>query len=409
MAARSTKVETSVTKFVPMSSVNTKAIPELIGVTPFGTGFLEQSSNLGMNAFPIMNITPCIPKFMEGLALFRLEPQWPKYKELLATLGYTLNENKLSLVYTMDSLPSETFSNEYGQTFLSKMADVVSETASDLSQMTGQADLVKTANEISGALAAQPGAAGLIGSTMQEFGTAAGNIYKPVAAASPFVKSIGETTNKLLGGQRIDFPAVWKNSTFTPSYSVTIRLYNPSPGSAAITERSIIAPLAAILTLACPAMTSQEGDLYKYPFFCKIRSNGLFSIEAGAITSISVQKGGGEGLVAWNRRVGLVDVRIDFQNLYSTMLVGSSATSDRPVVKEYLETLKAGKEILGIPSGTIGNKGAKSESNYQYVPSKPTNKAEPTKKSRSTSSNSAVAKDLANKSENPGSHIPRSR
>jgi len=406
MPENSANITTQIQNFVPMSRINTKQIPELIGVSPFGTGYRPETQDVGINARPVMYLTPCMPEFMEGLSLFRLKPNWKTYLDNLEALGYSWKQQPLAIVYNMESFPSETFSNEYGQTFVSKMADVVSETASDLAQMTGAQTAGQIAGELTNALKRVGGAAGAMAGQFESIVTGLKSQYQAASADSPFLKNIGNLTNKLLAGQRIDFPAVWKNSSYAPSYSVTIKLYNPSPGSESITERSIIAPLAAILALACPSMTSVEGDTYGYPLFCKVRSNGLFSLEAGAITSIAVTKGGDQGLVAWNTRVGLVDVRIDFQNLYSTMLVGGSASSDRPIVKEYLETLKAGKEVRGIPSSSIEDRGGSPQTSYSYVPSPPTNKQTPTNTPRSDSRDVAISADLKAKSQKPGSNIP---
>ena len=156
-------------------------------------------------------------------------------------------------------------------------------------------------------------------------------------------------------------------------------MYNPNPASEKATQQYIVAPLAAILALVCPAVDSaDQGETYSYPLFCKIRSNGLFSLQNAGITSVQITKGGAEGLVAYNNRVGLIDVRIDFQNLYNTMVIGSS-TSDRPVVKDYLETLMASQKVLPFPSGA-SNAGGTSGSAYEYkpLPSTPTTVAPPT-------------------------------
>ena len=106
----------------------------------------------------------------------------------------------------------------------------------------------------------------------------------------------------------------------------------------------IIGPLAALLTLAMPRVTTDtasKGSMitYDYPFFQKIDCPGLFTIPSGAISSITVTKGGDHGGAAFNQRVSLVDVRIDFVNLFSSMILSEYGDDERPTLKGYLANL----------------------------------------------------------------------
>ncbi len=356
---------TSTIKYIAEPNIKKGNVPDLIGAPPRSL----ESDNIYINSLPIAYITPCLPKFSEGISSFRLIPKWDVYNKILESLGYTISSKPLKVVFVADSFPSETFSNEYGQTFLSRITDVVSDTARDITQMTGHRLASESVRSIlhgieeTGSLGKGISSVGL--KAMDEISEFSENISKNenLSWGKGFVK----LSDKLLAGQKIDFPSVWKNSSYGVNYSLQVRLYNPSPGNQEMTEKFIIAPLAALLTLACPIIQG-DGETYSYPFFIKVRTNGLFSLEAGAISSITVTKGGDQGLIAWNKRVGMIDVRIELQQLFSTMVIGKSG-ADRPVLGEYLETLKSGSNIEPIYSSSTEKRIPEKTSDYKYNPS----------------------------------------
>ncbi len=358
---------TSIMKYVKEPNIKKSNVPDLIGAPPIPPH--KKSNGVYINSLPIAYITPCLPRFSEGINSFRLIPHWKTYNTILESLGYSISSKPLKVVFVADSFPTETFNNEYGQTFLSRITDVVSDTARDITQMTGQRTSSDALKHIFEAMSDMGNISAGIGKTgmnaMEELGKFGEGISKNPNLS--WGKGFVEMSDKLLAGQKIDFPSVWKNSSYGINYSLQVRLYNPSPGNKQMTEKFIIGPLAALLTLVCPIIQG-DGETYSYPFFVKVRTNGLFSLESGAISSITVTKGGDQGLVAWNKRVGLVDVRIELQQLFSTMVIGKSGT-DRPVLGEYLNTLKASSEIEPIYSSSSEKRIPEKLSNYEYNPS----------------------------------------
>jgi len=399
------------------SSQNGTEIPTIIGQFPFGGcgDSKGASSAMAQNILPILYVTPAYPKFLEGISLFKLDPDegLTRYRSNLIKLGFSMaaSQTKLAFAYTVDSLPTDTFSNEYGATFLAKMADVVSESASDLAQMSGGKTATDIVNQLGTALTEnkESKVLSMLGGKVTEIADYAKNLNN-LNTSSPFINQMGALANRMLAGQRIDFPSVWKNSTYQPTYSINIKLYNPNPSSKIATEKYIVAPLAAILALVCPSIDDSagaQGETYSYPLFCKIRANGLFSLENAGITAVQITKGGAEGLVAYNNRVGLVDVRIDFQNLYNTMVIGSSQT-DRPVVKDFLDTLIASGETKSFPSGSSTAGGA-AGSNYEYhpVPASPTQVSPPTTTQPRVSSDAVNTEKKIEGETPPGSYVPK--
>lgn len=301
---------------------------------------MRATSNLYDNSLLIASIIPCSPKFATGLTLFTLHSKMDEYRKRLREFGYEIAPGEsLKVSFQADFTPSETFSNDYGESFLSKMTNVASEGISDLNQITGSKrgtealeKLTKSGMNIAqGAGIKNPFISGLIegaNTKAKELNTWSKNQNGNTAGM----------VNAMLGGARIDFPQVWKNSAFSTNYSITIKLYNPNPANDKITDYFIIGPLTALLLLGLPSSQDEDKRAYNYPYFHQIKCRGLFELDQAAITSIQITKGT-EGSIGFNQRLGLVEVRMDFIDLHAHM-IGSSSNSPVPTLKKYIDILK---------------------------------------------------------------------
>ena len=168
---------------------------------------------------------------------------------------------------------------------------------------------------------------------------------------------LANAADAALAGGRIDFPQVWKGSGFSPSYTMTIRLYNPDPSDRETTNKYIAAPLAVLLTLSLPRVMQNVngGYLYNWPFFCKISCPGIYFLNPCCISSVSIIKGGDQQSISWNQRLDIVDVRIEFTSLFNSMVVGNGNNSDRsrPNMKSYLDALLGEKKLKKIPRSSL--------------------------------------------------------
>ena len=318
------------------TTVNNTCIPAsgAIGMPPS----TYESKHVIENAMPVAEITPCKPSFTTGMTLFSLVEDWKGYKNILNTLGFTCQE-PIKVAFLADNFPTDSFTNEYGETFVTRMADVASQQVRDIMQITGSRTVAEVVGKISSLVKGMgEGAGGMLGSILKTAGEWGG---KGAAGLRGIEKRFGAvgTVSGLMAGNRVDFPQVWKNSGFTPSYTMTIRLYNPNPGNIESTKKFIVGPLAVLLCLAIPR--SRDGNTYGWPFFHKIKCPGIYNLDPAVVTNVSVIKGGDQLQVAQNQSLGIVDVRMDFVSLFNSMLVeeGSKTISNRPTLRTYLQSL----------------------------------------------------------------------
>lgn len=321
-------------------------LEDIIGMPPPGS--LESNNSLKLNTMPVMEIIPCVPDMGNTVNLYTLTPArsggGAKPEDIFDTkleaLGFSVS-NPILIAFQAENLPADTFSNEYGETFLNKLTDVASEGMSELMQMMNTSTGTEAGEKLGTWMKQFGGGVGAAGSFVESKSKQVGEWAKAQKSGA------GYLVNKLIAGQRVDFPQIWKNSVFNASYSVTVKLYNPKPSSDEAHEKFILGPLALILLLASPQSDS-TGETYKWPYFHRIRCTGLFDIRAGAISNVTVTKGGDQQQIAWTQRPSLVDVRIDFINMYSSMVSGGKNELDRPTLQSYLDSMREYDELNDI-------------------------------------------------------------
>lgn len=314
-------------------------LEDIIGLPPAGR--LTSNDTLKLNTMPILDITPCTPAMGTAINLYTLQSARrggdDNFDAKLENLGFSVND-PIRLAFQAESFPSDTFANEYGETFLNRMTDIASEGMSELMQMTSTKTGTEAIDKLAKTAEGWGGIAGSIGSFVGQKNAQMKQWLKEEKSGG------AQLANKLIAGQRIDFPQIWKNSAFNVSYSVTIKLYNPKPSDDDAHEKFILGPLSLILLLASP-MSDETGESYRWPYFHRIECPGLFKIQAGAITNVTVTKGGDQGQVAWTQRVGQVDVRLDFINVYSSIISGGKEDLDRPTIKSYIQAMRDKNDI----------------------------------------------------------------
>jgi len=320
-------------------------LPNIIGLPPLN---IEPRTNSQLlNSMPIAEIEPSWPSFQGGIDLFTLVPAMKRYRKLLLSYGYDIDGhesgNSIKVAFLADSFPTDTFQNEYGENFLQKFTDVASEGAASINQFMGTTKATDAVRKVIENLTAAGGVAGAIGGALGAGGDVLQKIFNAIAPSGSGAARSANLVNRLAAGARIDFPQVWKTSTFTPSYTMTIRLYNPNPRSDNATKQYIIGPIAALMLLGIPL--TEDGSSYNWPFLHKIRAAGIYNLDPAFIQTITIVKGGDQQQISYNQRLSMVDVRIDFGSLYNTMVAGRNIRSGRPTLRKYIEAMEGKRSV----------------------------------------------------------------
>ena len=268
----------------------------------------------------------------------------------------TFFDARENVVFYLDSFNtiSESFSNDTTESSIA-------------SQINGVSD---TANELNFLLA---GNSGILGKIASNVGEAAGQITSALSSAlgeigGGIIGSLADTgLNTLVNGGKIVFPQIWSNSNYSRSYSLSIKLRSPDNDSLSI-FMNVLKPYCKILAMCLPRVMSDNKGLYNVngymsPFLVKAFSKGMFNVDMGIISSLSVNKG---GECLWNDD-GLptqIDLDLEISDLYSSLamsgfkstgIIGNPFGGTRELVKivnntAYMDFLA---NMAGLNVGTM--------------------------------------------------------
>ena len=353
---KSPKQDDQETRFNKRIYINKPKLLPVFGYPP--DNLLEKTNQQMYNSFPVATFLPCKPNVSFGSELFILQDEWDEYVGLLDKHGYSISSDSgkgIKVAFLADNFPTDSFANEYGENFLQGFTDGISSITGTLAQMSGNT----SASGIMEQLAKGGGAAADM--ILSQFGIKGGEGAATAdALISAAKKGYSDMTTKLgaggamgaklltsfdriMGGARLDFPSLWKSSTFQPSYSLTVRLFNPYPQNPDATRKYILGPMVALMLLACPRTV--DGGTYTWPWFQKISCPGIFDLNPSMITNLTVIKGGDQQQISFQNSMGIVDIRIDIGSLYNTMV--SSEQEDkvggRPTVRKYADIMEKQK------------------------------------------------------------------
>jgi hypothetical protein len=394
---------------------------EKIGLPPESGSDIKEAWAQRLDFLPKVLITPAIPELMVGLHGFHLKQAIDEFKRDFESTAKQAGISSIQSVklplevfYLAESFPSETFQSEYGESFLESFSNVVSGGLSELSFMMGARDAGEALAAIEKTLSTSGGTiggfiGGGLGATREAATKTIDSLISQGGAAETLGRSL-QLASKVVTGGRLDAPSVWKNSSYGTSYAITVRLYNPNPGSDRATEKFILAPLIALLLLVLPTAKRLGGTsgertkgIYHFPYLCKLDSPGIFNLPSGFVSSINVIKGGDQGLYGHNQHIGMCDVRIEFGNLYTTMVHGIGNDPDIPTLVNYIKGLASKKRVhhgVGDTNLSASRKtsSTKKEQELSEITESPTDRInEQSKEKSNTITGSSTFKDIKGK------------
>lgn len=149
------------------------------------------------------------------------------------------------------------------------------------------------------------------------------------------------------GNGYFDLPKQWGGSAgISRSLSFTMKLRAKTGGDNVSIFQSIMVPLAMLMAAALPRAT---GDAtYTSPFLVRAFCKGMYSIPAGIITSLSINRGASEFGWTLNRLPTVVDVNFTIEDLSPMIFLGLTGSGlnifqqaflNNTKMHEYLSTL----------------------------------------------------------------------
>ena len=198
---------------------------------------------------------------------------------------------------------SETITNETTESSIASFVNGLSDKAREIQFIlgTGKAALGEAIDAAQEALAASR--------------EAVDRMVKNLDNGNNIFGTLWNSFKSIVTGGRMMFPNIWLNSSFSRNYEINIKLTTPS-----FDKRSwylnIAVPLCHLLGFVLPR--GEYPNTYNSPFLVKAFYKGMFNIDMGLITNMSIKKGKEGG---WTRD-GLptvVDVSFTITDLYQAL------------------------------------------------------------------------------------------
>lgn len=216
--------------------------------------------------------------------------------------------NSIAFYINSDASFQDSFGNETTESSLSSLINGLSDKAREIQFLLG------TSRQMVGE--AFDKVDGTLGPIKQQID----NIVNKIAGGNSIFTTIANSVKTIVSGGRLQFPQIWSNSSFSKSYSISIKLNTPN------TDRvswwlNIYVPLCHLMGLILPR--SEYINSYTTPFIVKAFYKGMFNIDMGIITEMTFTKGK-EGSWTKDGLPTVVDVSFTIQDLYSTMSMTST-------------------------------------------------------------------------------------
>jgi hypothetical protein len=125
---------------------------------------------------------------------------------------------------------------------------------------------------------------------------------------------LGKATTILAGG-RVIFPEIWTDSSFSRSYSCSMKLVSPS-GDKLSVFLNILVPIYHLLAFTLPRQSANQA--YFSPFLVRTYYKGLFNVDMGIIPGLSITKGE-EGEWTLDGIPTVANVSFEIKDLYDGM------------------------------------------------------------------------------------------
>lgn len=151
-----------------------------------------------------------------------------------------------------------------------------------------------------------------------------------------------------------DIPEVWKDSSFSTSYSFNVKLVSHYCDRVSIFQNCYV-PLFCLLAGALPRQVGK--NTYVEPFLCRAYCKGRFAVTLGIIDSLSVKRGGDE--YGWTEEgfPTMIDVSFTIKDLSPLLFMGlSGASGESSILKDLMNIFQSNNSMQEYLS-TLGGLG----------------------------------------------------
>ena len=230
---------------------------------------------------------------------------WSKVLNSSFKSYFSASENIVFYVNSNTSV-SESFSNDTRESSLVSTVNGLSDGAKEIQFLLG----ATTGNQI----------AALNSENYEATLSSINDVIDNYLNGSGVLKGLAGNMTTVLSGGKLVFPELWSDSDFSRSYDVDIKLRSPDRDPLSL-YLNIIVPYIHLLAMTAPRQLNPNG--YSSPFLVRAFYKGLFNVDMGIITNLSVTKG---KEMSWsdNGVPTEMDISLTIKDLYTSMFISNN-------------------------------------------------------------------------------------
>jgi len=213
-----------------------------------------------------------------------------------------------------DASISESFSNSTTQSMIASTVNSISDMGRELNFLLGYG---ATATGVE-ALMQDADVASNIQNVQDTIGRLLGS--------GNFLSNLANHLTTVAAGGKLTFPEIWSDSSFSRSYNCEFKFISPDPSPFSV-YLNVLVPLFHLLGLVCPQSIDKNPNGYTNPFLIRAIYKGMFNVDMGIITDMSVTKG---AECQWTPE-GIptsINVSIGIKDLYQAMSITPTASTN---------------------------------------------------------------------------------
>lgn len=257
-------------------------------------------------------------------------------------IGGGVAPSALRVFLTDDTVVTDGVTTQYSENFFQSMADKLSNMTQNITNMAASMNSSRYTEAIDSAIASVK--TDKLTSTLSGYLHGLG-LEKTKDTLDTVVEGLKQGAAIVLKGNKLSLPKIWQNSNYTPSFSVSTKLFSPYGSPKAIKE-NIIKPLTYLLLMAVPH--SDDMVSYGRPFAVTVRAWGNSFLSLAGITSITLQRGGTDSSYNIYKQPLTVNVNIQFGSLVDGMIAFSSLHSDLKIPDYEKDSYATSDQILRL-------------------------------------------------------------
>ena len=248
---------------------------------------------------------------IDGITVYGQKLGTFKWDKFANSSFRTVLSSKESVAFYIDSDTqiSESFSNETGESELSGAVNQASTIGQELQYLLGgfagnSGKLSKAYDKLKSEN---------YDKTLSEFKNFTSK-YKKLLPQN-LLNSITGGLLTVIGGGKMMFPEIWRDSSHSISHDISIKLRTPDCDNLSW-FLNIAVPLIHLIAFVAPQRMGKNG--YRSPFLIRAFYKGFFTCDMGIITSLNISKGDKE---RWTLN-GLpteIDINFTIKDLYNTL------------------------------------------------------------------------------------------